>query len=454
MILVKFIKEGYAFSDVCHADNAFDYTDTRHDMLFSYIEKDLSRLPALLRRYMAKAMNLSTFELTGDHLTEKDSAEIDEILVDAHMYYKLDLKYNNHGALVKAVGYYFNALLLQKTYQKKEGLYFFDPVYDIKWYSERFAALAKPYLCDNNAELYERYYKFYKRRVGKNLPSDIDKMNILELFNDTSAVASEEKGFDAEIMTQMFIKRMLFLIMDVSPKFMAKMTPQQRMWVYSNVYGAALFQEYEMVVKKRLSFSISYAKKMEEMDCDQIDSMFTKNYMYRNLFEQIYDLYSNQGELSIEDEESALQCAKLLMKDMPNLPRYHSEEYEITDLLQLLFLEVTQMIDQGVTIRRCRSCGMYFVITNRNQRYCHRVPAGFDQPCTEIGPALAFQKKKEEDPALTMYLKAYNTHRMRVKNRIMKPEDLAPWAKKAKEKLEKVRSGELDQEAFAKWLKY
>ena len=125
--------------------------------------------------------------------------------------------------------------------------------------------------------------------------------------------------------------------------------------------------------------------------------------------------------------------------------------YEIDDLRQLLYLEVLTMIQSETMVRRCKNCGKYFVIRNRNTAYCDRATVS-GQLCSEIGSKISFQKKMNSEEELKVYNRAYKTHFARYKSGKMTKADLDEWCIEAKEKLSKVRTGEMDISTFQAWL--
>ena len=127
-------------------------------------------------------------------------------------------------------------------------------------------------------------------------------------------------------------------------------------------------------------------------------------------------------------------------------------EYEVDDLRQLAYLEILLMIQEDTMIKKCKRCGKYFVVTNRNVAYCERVDESGVR-CSEVGSHQNFQKKMASDEALQIYNRAYKTHHARVRKGAMSKEDFRLWYKEAKAKLEQVRAGELDIDNFQRWLK-
>ena len=173
---------------------------------------------------------------------------------------------------------------------------------------------------------------------------------------------------------------------------------------------------------------------------------------YNDIFSKLASLEGKNienGKISQEEKE-ALRAAVNLAKKQKNIQKYQA--YEVTSLEQLLSIEIMAMIQNETMIRRCRNCGKYFVITNRNTAYCDRIDES-GKRCAAVGPSRSFRKKMEADEALKMYTRAYKSHFARIKKGTMGKAAFTEWCKEAKGKLEHVRSGLLDMAAFQEWLK-
>lgn len=138
----------------------------------------------------------------------------------------------------------------------------------------------------------------------------------------------------------------------------------------------------------------------------------------------------------------------------PNLIPPLDNEYQTNNLRQLLLLEISSMIQDGVQIRKCKNCNKYFVITDGRVAYCPRVIEGRGETtCYDVGAKEAYKRRMEKDEALSKYNRAYKTHLQRCDRNSMSRSDFEVWSSEAKSKLEEVRAGKLDIDTFKKWLK-
>jgi hypothetical protein len=444
----------------------FDETK-KHRYLFDYVTKDMSALPALLERYIAKSLDVTSFNLTGYQYADSDSAEIINTLKSFHPYYEHEYR----DVFIRAIGDYFNSLL----YAYFRDTYDNDNELREKWYAERFNHLTAPHLLCTD-EYTNIFFKMYSERVGHKYP------NIEESF---SMIPVEPKGFSNELNTQETIKRMLFWILDIAAPGVEKLTISQRAWLFGNIFKGARMAEEEgldEMIEEIKAIGATDAKSTRTTPAFMNSNMdVTKHLSFApalSLFRANHDR-SLELEQIIKQEEAFITIYRY---DIGNYHRNHkdapqdliktlskivdyvkatpteglNEEYEINSLYQLLYLELLSMIQTDTMIRMCRHCGKYFVVPNHRVAYCDGIADNETEPCSTIGSRRAYEKKIEADPALKMHNRSYKTRYARVKrakNKTIALNVFDAWSKEARNKLEHVRSGELDLAAFEIWLK-
>ena len=425
MALVAFRDSGYDYFD--EGNYILFTTDNTHNYLFDYVAKDLSQLSKLLERYVSKRMDIATFDLNNDYQdNDNDSTEIKEMLMSLHPYYAHEYR----EAIIKAIGYYFNDLLVYSSYTGNS----FKCIYREKWYIERFTELAAAFLREDE-KYSEKFYGKYKERVNADECESIEE-------NFVDNIPTEQPiGFINEITTQKAVKNMLYLILDISAPIISELAMPQRIWLYSNIYQS------DMEVIKKLSF--------------RPPILYQSNHDYSLRTEYInkmYDLFKPLYGLSIVDIDcdgvppgklNFLNDAVKYAKTITKTEVY--EECEINNLHQLLYLEILSMIQANTDIRKCKHCGKYFIVTNRKIAYCDRTDERGDR-CSAVGSKCSFQKKLKTEYPLKIYNRAYKTHHARVQHGTMSRNDFLAWCDEAKENLNKVRAGELDIFIFEVWL--
>lgn len=392
--------------------------DKDHNCLFEYIAKDLSDLPVLFEQYVWTQMDINTLELKHQNSENAEILnKIKEFLASAHPYYKQDCEHT----IIKAIGRYFNDLLLHLKLNTR-NLCSVD-VTD-KWYAERIRRLLRPlaqYPEDYSGEFYAAYQK--KMQEGPFSIEDVEETFIMDVPQHRPV------GFSSEIWTQREITNLLYLVLDISVPELEKFTLAQR----ARTYGKIIQREYNVpLVKVPQTWSLlppcKSEKKLDGYIRGYTESFLSGKGVPLEFMEQINEL--------TEGQEAD--------------PAY--VEYEIDDLRQLVYLEALTMIQAGTMVKRCKRCGKYFIVTNRNVAYCDRIDES-GLRCSVVGPGESFQKKMEADEALQIYNRAYKTHHARVRKGTMSQENFDEWRKNAKIKLEQTRTGELDIASFQVWLK-
>ena len=80
----------------------------------------------------------------------------------------------------------------------------------------------------------------------------------------------------------------------------------------------------------------------------------------------------------------------------------------------LIRFELLKMVSNGVLVKKCESCGKYFVPTGRiDTVYCNRLYKETERMCAEIGFIRKYKDKVKDDPIYTAYNKAYKHNNSR-----------------------------------------
>lgn len=435
MAYVQFYNHGYEYFN--EKDAPLFCSDDTHDHLFHYAAEDLSCLPELFHQYISEKMDITTFELKSCPDSSEALERITEKLKSLHPYYKHEYK----KVIIKAIGEYFNHLLIYMDFQEKTHMRSY--MSHAEWYYERITKLmpsawitGKQY---PNGLYPDDFYHIFK--TGASRQDDISNCAARGLpFHRSDQMPV---GFSEEINTQCIVYNMLFFLLDISAKDLNTLSAPQRIWLYSRIFHTAAAGQSSMHTANRLSFQLPYTNQSHntEYDHDMAD-----------IFQPLRSLNGqNIGRDGIPDELSAcfhaaVECARKIASPIVY------EAYEIKSLGQLLDLEIMSMVQAGTMIRKCSCCGKYFAAKDRRSAYCDRINVS-GMHCSAVGSKQSFQRKMENDEALRIYNRAYKTHHARIRNGKMKEHNFSLWRLEAKEKLERVRSGELELADFKKWLK-
>jgi len=347
------------------------------------------------------------------------------MLIAAHPYYK----YEKRDILIREIGNYFNSLLLYSCFQRRIDI----PDRSKEWYIKRITVLMEPLLKMGDfypIDFYNEHQKqFNENTYTAGLSVDEIEDTICNVPRDMPV------GFSNEIRVQRDIYNMLYFLLDISAQGLDELTTPQRIWLYSKIMD----REVGITVAKQLSLKHPTPYQDTEYS-DKLYSLYALG---------IYKLNVGRDGIPVEMEaafRSAIDCAKEVTISKPY------DEYEISSLYQLLYLEILSMVQDDVMLRKCRRCGKYFVVNNRKLAYCNRVDRS-GLRCSDVGSRQAFQKKLKDDEPLSIYNRAYKTHHARVKKGTMGKNEFLSWCNEAKLKLAEVRAGELDIVTFQKWLK-
>lgn len=440
MYYASFSSNGYVFID--DKRNEIFSEDKNHKRLFEYISKNSTHMSELLETYVSKHMNVETFELTNHHCDD-DSREILEAIKSHHIYYDMQVQRQENiseniysiecrRVFIEAIGSYFNDLLVRAFIDYK----FSKTDICNTWYTERFEALAKPFI-KGLESLIDEYYKKYKYNIGADSESE---------FSLTMYAPTEARGFSNELWKQKTIKDMLFWILDITTPGIGELTIPQRAWLYGNKFWSSGVEAMQ-----QLSFRPATVFR------DTHDSSSEVNNIDRLLdYLKPFNSLSEDPENVKPELLSAIKSIVDYVKPDESVSIY--DEYRIDNLYQLLYLEVLSMIRAGLLIRRCRLCNSYFVAPNRKTAYCKGIAAGENESCSTIGSRRVYKEKVKADPALEMYERTYKTRYARVKrangnDKSAMMNAFKDWGEEAKSKLSEVRTGKLDISAFEKWLK-
>lgn len=428
---MKFTSHGYSYTDV--DGTVFYEEDKEHNGLFNFLAADLTKLPGELESYFSKIIDLNTLKLKDYKPTYDDLDEISNILYGIHPYFE----YISSEEINDAIGDYFNALLIHKSYDEKD--YSYSPIYDKEWYLETFVALFPDSFFDKD----KMALKFYNTYLSIVKPNDDD---------DPTFVKLPPEGFQNLISLQDHLFSMVFWMLDASAPYLNELSIPERAWVYGNVHSTISDQPH-MIVTKQLSFSDphhrGYGSNYRRLEyIDGVDHHFT-------LFGDLSDFHNNQEDIHPEAVDALKSIVESAKK---GFSEGIYEEYEVNSLFEVLFLEIYHMILDETLVKKCRNCGKYFVVKNLNVEYCDRRINNDEESddyrtCSDVGPKLSYQKKLEEDLPLKFYSRAYKTHYARIKSGKMTQSEFFEWQQEAKAKLEEVRSGDYDFEEYKKWLK-
>lgn len=104
----------------------------------------------------------------------------------------------------------------------------------------------------------------------------------------------------------------------------------------------------------------------------------------------------------------------------------------LPDFADFLYYEFTELLKQGLTVRRCKNCGQYFVLKSHHHTYyCDREQEN-GRTCKQIGGKREYQNRLAADPILQEYGRIYKLRHAQMERDEQKerPADTISRAKK------------------------
>lgn len=127
-----------------------------------------------------------------------------------------------------------------------------------------------------------------------------------------------------------------------------------------------------------------------------------------------------------------------------------AERYQVTQLSELLYLDLIHLLRGGGTIQKCCNCGRYFLPERGyNYRYCDRTAPGEALTCRQIGAARTRQTKVEGSTILAEYQRAYKRYYARMLKGHWTKEQFQQWQERALQLRTAALSNTVDQQTFA-----
>lgn len=405
--------------------------DGDHHLLFEYITKDLSGVKDQFDAYIRCRLDLETLEVRKGSSGEECLKQIEKTLKSAHPYYQ----YGFREACIDIIGTYFNRLLLYRCLGRRN----FDPeiAKSEKWYLKTLEGLLEPFLRGGDEYPLDFYFKFRKQIGDYYYTAGASKDDfewIIDMpYNESNLIPNV-------VLTQEAIRDFLYFVMDITVPDLSSLMTFQRAWLFKNIFRSQ-YNKLDLSAERHLSLVPNFPR---EYVGDYYDAIFSKLPHLK-----VKEIENNEV---LEEQKATLRAAVNLAKKRKAEEEMIYGEYNVTSLEQLLNIELLSMLRDETMIRKCKNCGKYFVVTNRNTAYCDRIDDSGER-CSAVGPSREFQKKMKEDEALKIYTRAYKTHFARVKKGTMEKDAFTEWCKEAKERLEQARAGKLDVPTFQEWLK-
>lgn len=131
-----------------------------------------------------------------------------------------------------------------------------------------------------------------------------------------------------------------------------------------------------------------------------------------------------------------------------------SNIYTSNELGDILFIILSQLIQNNDQIRTCQNCGRYFIPNKSNEIYCDFLHKD-GTTCRDKGAGQTYKKNLQNIPGLLEYRRTYNKKFNAVsRNRENKKlkEDFDKWKKCAQEEIKKFKQKRITEEELYNWM--
>lgn len=86
--------------------------------------------------------------------------------------------------------------------------------------------------------------------------------------------------------------------------------------------------------------------------------------------------------------------------------------FKVDDLAGVLLAEIEWMCERGISIRRCTTCGRYFIPYSKAARYCDRFIGQTGETCKQVSALKNYKERIEQDEFLKSYRRMNNAYQM------------------------------------------
>ena len=288
---------------------------------------------------------------------------------------------------------------------------------------ERLGLLLLKFL-NANLSTYETAYKDFFYAYGFELLKDLDKNYKFELkgkYGDDETYLKETKKIynnlkDQLIYVQENIKDAVNYIYNINEN------EDLRPFTHS--------QRYAVYLIKRKGKLYSYIKN---------DEIIADNYSNK---------YDDLGHISDYDLLKKLKEEGMLI----SIVNTHKSN-DISSVCYAILEELSKI--DNYPIKKCQNCGMYFIPNSRlDEIYCD-YPKENGKTCREQGAILSYNRRLQEKSAYAEYRKTYKQKLAMVnknKNDKNLKKEFDNWKKQAKEKIAKLKHGELSEDEVYEWI--
>ena len=227
--------------------------------------------------------------------------------------------------------------------------------------------------------------------------------------------------------------------------------------IYNNLKEQLLYVQENIKDSVNYIYNIDENKDLKPFTHSQRYAVYLikrkgKLYSYIKNDEIIADNYSNKyddlGHISDYDLLKKLKEEGMLI----SMVNTHKSN-DISSVCYAILEELSKI--DNYPIKKCQNCGMYFIPNSRlDEIYCD-YPKENGKTCREQGAILSYNRRLQEKSAYAEYRKTYQQKFAMVnknKNDKNLKKEFDNWKKQAKEKIAKLKHGELSEDEVYEWI--
>ncbi|MBD5169560.1 MAG: hypothetical protein HDT20_05520 [Oscillibacter sp.] len=227
---------------------------------------------------------------------------------------------------------------------------------------------------------------------------------------------------------------------DFHPGVLKKLYPSERysLWCRINERSSS-YKRYETF--QAASFAPHGTKMPYGLSWEELDEIVQQEIVLTE--EQ--KAFAKEYEIEEYELEAAYRC-----------PCFISSSYECSSVRDILYLEFSKLLEEGLQFQKCKRCGKFFLIKgDYHGQYCDRIAPGESRTCQQLAAQETYQNKLKGNGgrnALNIYQKYYKRYFARVQTGSLKKEKFKQWQYEAVQKRDACLDEKLTLEEFAGWL--
>lgn len=246
------------------------------------------------------------------------------------------------------------------------------------------------YISENNStlSLLEKDLKEIESAISK-VKSDKEYDLVKEMEEDKSEIIDELKKYkDRSKNLEEYVSKLILTFTNYK--------------TYLDLYFGIL--DNKKFKKQNLSYFQSFFMLDFDIPKHKMSQFFIENNQITLANNMLLSCYKNLKEKTKKEHLSDDEVYSELFEMNKNLLKgneiFTLRNYEISSLKDLFCVFFNYLLENNITINKCKNCGKYFIPANRtDEKYCKNIsPQNSNKTCKEIGSKLSFAYKRDSEP--------------------------------------------------------